>query len=467
MQGRVARSHDLIGPAIFLYGTVCAALVAFVIYRAQSLVASPIDVNGFGLLSRNLALGKGLSLGYGPTIRRAPLYPLLGAALLKVFGHYSPGVTDAITYRPILVAQCVVFGLTCLTVWVMARRLFDDRVALIAALLCPLVPQSLRYVGQTEVETLMGFFTVLLAYTSLRLLERPALATGAWFGLTAAAATLTKPVALFYPFLFLLLAWWHWRTMQARQPGSPTPLFSRARLVASCATVLCLVLPLLPWAIRNLAVTDGQFKGISSNAPGEFLRGYVGVQPKYFLLREDFGAWDPEANAYEENLLRQHGAVLYRFNSPSAGTMTVVPPIPAGVTSATLDVQKDRIETAEVKRRLLHEPVDFLRKFLIQLATFWYVVEGRTKSLFVGAVALVVLVLATLGVVRARRQGIVTWPVVAILVYNNLIYAIILASARYSMPLYPTLLVLAANGLIALIPHWVLRHRTASSRSHA
>jgi 4-amino-4-deoxy-L-arabinose transferase-like glycosyltransferase len=467
MSGRLARAHAWVGLAVVLYGTICALLVAFVVYRAQSLVSSPIDVNGFGLLSRNLALGNGFSLGYGPTIRRAPLYPFLGAAILKVFGNYSPGVPDAGTYRPILVAQCVVFGFTCLIVWMTAHRLFGARVALVAALLCPLVPQSLRYVGQTEVETVMGFFTVLLAYTGLRLIERPSVPAGIWFGLVAAAATLTKPVTLLYPFFFLLLSWWYSRTARQAQAGMASPPLPHARIMASCAAVVFLILPLVPWAIRDLIVTNGQFKGISSNAPGEFLRGYVLAQPKYYLLREDFGVWDPEANADEEVLLRQHGAVFYHYNSPSAGTMTVVPPIPKGVSSATLDAQKDRIEMAEVKRRLLHEPSGFLRKFVIQLATFWYLVEGRAKSLLVGAVALVVLALAMLGVVRAHRGGIVTWPVVAILVYNNLIYAAILASARYAMPLFPTLLILSANGLATLVPHRVLQARRVPARSQA
>jgi hypothetical protein len=199
-----------------------------------------------------------------------------------------------------------------------------------------------------------------------------------------------------------------------------------------------------------MAVTKGQFVGISSNAPGEFLRGYLNAQPKYYLLRQDFGGttfaaqkWDPEANDYDARLLSQYGVRFFKYTHPD-------------VPDWQLEAQKDRIELSEVKRRLLHEPVDFLRKFVIQLATFWYVVETRGKSLLVGAVALVVLVLASLGVVRARRQGALIWPVVSLIVYINAFYAAILAFARYSMPLYPTLLILAAGGLEHLI-----------SRSHA
>jgi len=62
---------------------------------------------------------------------------------------------------------------------------------------------------------------------------------------------------------------------------------------------------------------------------------------------------------------------------------------PEGETSAHREIEKDRIESAEVKRRILEEPLAFVGKFMVQVLTFWYVVETRTKSLFVGAIAAV------------------------------------------------------------------------------
>ena len=449
-------SRNWTGLAIFLYGTAAAVLVAFILYGAQRLVVSTIDLNGFGVLSRNIADGKGFSLGFGPTLRRAPLYPLLGAALLKLFVPNAASLPDAIAYRPILIANCLIFGLTCVTTWAIARRLFSPRVAIVAGLLCPLLPQSLRYVGMTEVETLMGLMIALMAFTGLRLLARPSLSTGAWFGLSVAAATLTKPVTELYVFVLLVLAWCYWRLARSRHPQPHSAFVSRPRVVASVAALLFFALPLLPWVARNLVVTNGQFIGISTNGPGEFIRGYINVQPKYFLLRQNFsGVWDAEADIYEDRLLRQHSARFYWMQFPANGGVTINPPVPAGVTSAQIEVQKDRIEGAEVKRLVLHHPFGLIRKFLIQLATFWYIVETRSKSILVGASALLVLALATLGFLDARRRGILTWPVVAILVYLNLTYAVSLAFARYSMPLFPTLLVLSAGGLASLAPRFV------------
>src|SRR5262249_32799301 len=158
-------------------------------------------------------------------------------------------------------------------------RIFGSRVALLAAAICPLIPQSIRYVGMSEVETLMGLFIVLLALTALTLVSQPTPRNGAAFGAVAAAATLTKPIVLIYPFVFWGFAAWRWKV-----PRAP----SRQPMVASSVALACFFALLLPWSVRNAIVTEGKFKGISSNAPAEFLRGYVNAQPKYYLLRQDF-----------------------------------------------------------------------------------------------------------------------------------------------------------------------------------
>jgi hypothetical protein len=150
------------------------------------------------------------------------------------------------------------------------------------------------------------------------------------------------------------------------------------------------------------------------------------------------------------------------MNTPAAGTIQVVPPFPAGVTSVAMDVQKDQIEGAELRRRLLADPLDFVRKLGIQLVTFWYLVVDRTQSLVLGGIVLLMLALASVGVRAAQRQGASVWPVLAIVVYLNLVYAATLAMARYSMPLYGTLAVLVAGGLAALASRRSVHRRRLS-----
>ena len=449
------------GTGVFLIGVASAAFTAFVLYHRQSAVQSSIDVNGFGLISRNLALGKGFSLGFGPTIRRAPLYPVLGALLLKAFGHATPGVPDAVAYRPIVIAQCLMFGLTCLVTWALARRLFGQSVALIAGLLCALLPQTVRYVGQTEVETLMGFLTVCIAYASIIFVEKPTVRAGAVLGLSIAAATLTKPIAQFYPIVFIPLAWWWWRSRSRHSSSPRRQPATYARSAGTAALIIFFLLPLVPWLVRNYVITGGHFLGISSNAPGEFLRGYILAEPRYYLLRSSEASWDSDANDYETQLLASHGLPFYHFNSPESGSFVVQPPIPPTVSLVRYEAQKDTVEETEALKRLAHSPGEALRKFIIQLATFWYFVDGRAKSLITGALAFAILACSTVGVLWARKQQAIIWPALALAVYFYMAYASTLALARYSMPLYPTLVVFAANG-VAVLATWASRVRTAS-----
>jgi hypothetical protein len=446
-----------LGLAIFIYGTLAAAVFAFIVYPSQGLIEGTVDLNGFGDIAKNIRNGEGFAFDGTPTVRRAPLYPLLGAALLWAFGEQGQNVPQAILFRPLIIANCVIFGLTCVVVYWIARKVFDDaRVALVSAGICPLIPQSLRYVGMTEVETLMALLIALLAATSLAFVDRPNAKSGAVFGVVSALATLTKSITLLYPVLFLPVAAWY-----AARKGA-----GRKEIAfASIAALACFGTLLLPWSIRNASVTNGEFRGISSNAPGEFLRGYIHAQPKYYLLRQDFGGsdprtekWDPEANSYEERMLAAHGIPFYRTTINPVGKRVFVPAPPPGVTAAMIEVEKDRIQSVEMKRRLFHEPIDFLRKLTIQVFTFWYIVETRTKSIIVGSIAAVVLTLSVFGYVRAARRDALVWPVLAVLAYFNLIYAAFLAFARYSMPLYPTLAVLAGAGLVTLADQvWRLR----------
>lgn len=442
------------GWMLFLFGTFTAALFAFVIYPRQGAIDAVIDVNGFGSLARRIANGEGFSLGYGPTMRRAPLYPAFAALLMLPFGTQG---SPAEVYRPVIAGQCLIFGLTCVVCWTIARKLFGPRAGLIAGVLCAITPQTLRYVGMTEVETLMGFFIALMALTGLNLAREPTFNNAVWFGLACAGASLVKAVALLYlPVFAALLAvrWWRRRNAPVVDAGAIPQGRTRPHPLAAISVALAVyVLCLTPWCIRNYIVSGGRFKSVSTNGPGEFLRGYVLAQPKYVFLQKDFGGhesdmiWDVEANLVEDAILRRYG--LSMFSQERKGPNGEPLPLEPRIDN---EVRKDRAEAAEVKRLLREEPLGFVRKFAMQFFAFWYVVETRKKSLIVGAIALTYLSLAVFGCVRARRAGIDTAPVYSVVLYFNVIYAAILAFARYSMPVYPTLIALTASGLAQLLP---------------
>jgi 4-amino-4-deoxy-L-arabinose transferase-like glycosyltransferase len=433
----------IVAVTLFLFGSLVAAIYTFGIYPRQSAIDPVIDVNRFGVIARHIAAGDGFSQGWGPTVRRAPLYPAIVALTLRIFGQNGP---DAVVFRPMQAVQCLILGLTCVVVWCAARKLFGPRAALIAGVLAAVAPQSLRYIPMTEVETCMGLAIALMALTSVNLALRPTPANGVLLGLAAGAATLIKPIAAIYPAVFgiaLVLAWRNRPAAERRQPGP---------VAAALCSLVVLVGTVAPWIVRNAIVSQGAFFGLSSNASGEFLRGYVLAEPRFFLLKQNVGGsdpgghqWDWDANLLEDALLRRHGTSV--FSVTRFGPHGELQPVEERV---SYEVRKDRIESAEVKRRILHEPRTAAFKVIVQLFTFWYIVETRTKSLVVGGIAAVAIAMALFGFARARRRGLIVYPVVTLLLYQNIVYAVFLGLARYSMPLFPTLLILSAYGCTQL-----------------
>lgn len=422
---------------VFAISAAFAALSAFFLFPKLAPVESIFDVNGFGRIAEGLANGEGFTdgPGLGPSIRRAPLYPLVGAATLKVFRSDAERRKDR--FRPLIVLQCLFAGVWCAAVFVLGWRLFGPGPGWTAAVLVAVWPQCLRYLGSVEVEATMTLLLTLFSLAAYVFLRRPCAWNGVLLGLIVGLATLTKPIVmLLLPAFGLAL---FWRRVRARE----------ALPAASLAVALAVqALVVLPWIVRNHIVTHGQYRGISANAPGEFLRGYVVARPEYFLLKREFRVnWDLAANAYEEALLKPHGYEFYDFSTGQ--------PLPKPQTIAN-NLRKDQIQGPMVRERLLKEPLGFLRKFAIQLFTFWYLVETPAKSLLVGGLSLFALVLAGIGCADARIRGISVFAPVLVVVYCNLIYAVMLSFARYSMPVFPSLLVLSGNGA------WVLAARLRS-----
>lgn len=412
---------------IFLIGFILAILWSFVIFKRLLAIHQIFDMDSFGRIGEHIYHGDGFSLGVGPTMRRAPLYPAIIALVFDIFG-FNP-VHRIQSYNPVFFLQCVFAGLTCLIVYQMARQLFSEKVAILAGVLCAIWPQCLRYVPVVDDGATDMLLFTLIAWLSLRFYREPNIKNGVLTGLVIGLGALAKPVPFLFPYPLIALIWY--RNKRERKPI----LFAGPIACVAMVLVLC-----LPWMARNYVVSNGQFTGISSNASGEFLRGYVNAQSKYFLLRDKFqGNWDWEANQYEVGILRRFGIPFFTYkNGKIVGGMKE---------SIHNEVRKEKAENIVAKNDVLHHPLIFLRKFIIQLFTFWYVVETPAKSLLVGFFAILAIAGAIRGVLIARSNGVDVTPLVAVVLYFNIIYAAILAFARYSMPLYPILITLAANGI--------------------
>jgi 4-amino-4-deoxy-L-arabinose transferase-like glycosyltransferase len=166
-----------------------------------------------------------------------PLYPAFLAGVYSVFGVQN--------YQAVRAMQIVLSLATTSLLYLLARRLYEQRVALAAAAIHCLYPSL---VGATNLVLTETLFTLLVC-AFLVLVERffatQSPLTVAAAGIVLGLAALTRSVVwLFPPFAFVLLV-----------AFSPQPTFLR-RVAASLPLVVGFALTLAPWTIRNTRLQE-------------------------------------------------------------------------------------------------------------------------------------------------------------------------------------------------------------------
>lgn len=399
---------------IFLIGVAAGLAMVFVGFRAQSMVDKKVDPYYFGKMGLSVAEGRGF-MPFGNLIqRRAPMYPLVIAGIYSIAGE-----------KPTLVylLQCLFLGGTCFLAFDMGRRVFNQRTGIIAGVVCAMHPMMLRYVSDLHLETQLTFFFTLTIWGMVRFWPTPTIAWGAFVGAAAAVGSLTKAVVFPYAGIFaigmVLRAWSARRRGEAARP----PWLPLATLFVVMG--LCI----LPWTIRNYVATGGKFVPISSGMSDAVLRGYVFSQPDYALLRKP-----PYTDAENESNRLLHGICR-----------------DAGIVCEQNDWETDQALNKAAKARILADPAAFVRKFFVGIFTFWYELTSFKNSLLVAVLALGAWIFAIIGWRRARREGRPTWLLLGPVIYLNVLLALLLALGRYSVPILPALLVVAAFGADTLL----------------
>jgi hypothetical protein len=134
--------------------SVCRDLMWIILFAFAARVAVRLFSGGdfwengytfFFALAQNIAAGNGVSIGGGPpTAFRVPLYPMFLATV--TFGHQ--------VFVPVLLAQSLIGAGTVLCAALIARELFGNTAAIIAAVLAAIYPYYV--VHDTALRTMAG-----------------------------------------------------------------------------------------------------------------------------------------------------------------------------------------------------------------------------------------------------------------------------------------------------------------------
>jgi 4-amino-4-deoxy-L-arabinose transferase-like glycosyltransferase len=391
---------------VFVLGLAAGLAIVFVGFRAQHLIDTTFDPYYFGEMGKSIARGEGFA-PFGVLIqRRAPLYPLMIGGIYSLFGEQPTLV---------LIAQALLLGGTCVLVFDIGRRLFNQRTGVLAAVICALNPMLLRYVGDLQLETLLAFLFTLMVWTAIRFYTRPTLTMGILVGVSAALASLTKSVALPFPFVFAaaVIALGLWR----RRATVPW-----AGLIAMFVALFAVI---APWTIRNYVATGGHLVLISSGTSDAFLRGYIFSRSEFATLRQPpYTDAENQSNAWFKSIAAANGTEWQRD-----------------------DYETDQILNRAAVQQFVSQPSEFARKFVVGLFTFWYEMTSFSTSLVAGLLAVATIGLAIVGIRGARGRDVPLWILILPAVYLNLFLAALLALGRYSVPVLPPLLVLSAFGI--------------------
>lgn len=392
----------------------------FLVWRVQRFVKTLDDAYAYGAVAQNL-----LDKGYAPlgklTRRDASLYPAFIALIYLLTGGSQLAVK---------IAQCGVFAGTCLLAFDIGKRLFNLRTGLIAGLFCALNPMMLRYIPDLHMETLLTFAMTLTVWCTVRFHAKPTIANAILLGAVGILTTLMKAVG--FPYLFVFAGIWLWLQLRQRRqetafaeaavPRAPNPYLTLAAMFLTMALILA------PWTARNYRVT-GRFILIAPGLSDSFLRGYIFTKTDYALLRlPPYTYAENECNNWFKQICRDAGTV-WELD----------------------DVTDDKTLGKVAKQMIVTQPLNTVRKIVVGLFTFWYQMTSRMNSLFAALHALAAWTLAIVGWRRSRREGRPAWLLFAPILTMNLFVATLISLGRYSVPILPCLLVLAAFGVDTLL----------------
>jgi len=207
-------------------------------------------------IAKNLAGGDGFKNVYlGTTYYSAttPLYPFICAAVYKIFG---------INHNIVVFLQIMISSLMCVVIFDLGRRVADEKIGLISALLCVFHPGLVLY-SVTKVHPLVldALFLSATLWSFMRLKEKVSIGRAIAAGVITGVCILTRSsIVVFVPIGFIWLLWFSERKA-IRDTFSALLLFTIAMFAV-----------ISPWVVRNFLIQK-EFVLTSSADAEVFWRG--------------------------------------------------------------------------------------------------------------------------------------------------------------------------------------------------
>lgn len=389
-------------------------------------------------LAHSLATGSGYRFApdLPPTLMREPGYPLFLAGVFVTLGHSL----EAARAANFALAFCI-----CLLVFSLAARFSTDRlVPGMAALIFLFHPGTIIAEARGGVELLFIFGLLLFVLALLEVARRNTVAAYAVAGAALGLVALIRSTLLLFPLLLLFYFLAVGGGMRKR--GVVT-----LKVVVLMATAL---LTMSPWIVRNYLLV-GQFvptasvQGVAAQS-GQYICTHMGLDKRM----QDV---DAEAAEARNDLARRWN---YRFE-PSYYQYFYSP---------ADEMNFNRQLFGRVMDEYREKPSLLLKCASSNLFNFWFAGKSWTSTLLNVVVQLPLLCLSVFGFVRIWKRGggrDAAMVLGLLVLYLWGVHTLVLAQARYSIPLVPLLSIFASITLVGWWRRWQDGRSLRAARSQA
>ena len=387
-----------------------------------------------------------------PTLIRLPGYPLFLALCFRIFGDDR--------YTAVMLVQCLIDLGTCVLSASLARRLFGHRAGVVVLWLAVLCPFTANYVAAPLTETLTLACIAVAFYSLDRWREvEDVWNRWLWFiALALAYSVLLRPEqGLLAAAIIPAMAW-----LKLRRGSSG---LSTAAPIAAAA--LCVVLPLVPWTVRNWRT----FHVIQPLAPryatdpGEivsrgFQRWFRSWAIEFASTEDVYWNWDSAAIDIDDVPTRafdtedQYNRVMKLLNEYNQDCNATPKLNAAFAALADERIADDPVRYyvalpfARLVNMILRPRVEMMAIDL----EWWRWSRHKAQTTFVGGYALLNLayfVMGSLGLWRWHRRGwngrsALAWSMIAfVLLRCAMLLTLDNSEPRYTLEFFPLLLVWA------------------------
>lgn len=417
---------------ILLFGFVARIAILQSVSHVGLLIDDERDYHD---LATHIVDGRGFaSKALGTTSSRPPFYPAFVAAVWSVTGQH--------TLQAVRAAQIPLSLATVCLVWLIARRLFDERAAIVAAAIWSIYPSFLYAGALLLTEVLFTFFLLGAIWLGLWTIDRPTWWRASLAGVSLGLGALTRSVLWPIPVLLVPIA----VLALSRRFGWTRALAVGGGVLAGFVVVVA------PWSIRNTR-----------------------LQQKFTVV-DTMGGLNLRMGNFEYTLEdRMWDGVSLTGDKAWAHQMYVEHPDSRGWTEG----QKEKWAQQKAIEYMRQHPATTLRRSVLKFADFWGIEREYVAALSKGAyrpprwfvvassacILLAypcVLLLGWFGIVgtvdrNPLQHGLVLFAVLFICAVHSLVFG----HSRYHLPVMPIVAIYAAAAVSRGSWSWLNGRRLA------